>query len=84
VLTVDDVDLIITVVEDASEDILQRHEVKQETLYERIEKELKDIQQAIYSSHAVPTVPSSSEIAELGDEPTQLQRLVDATEARLQ
>jgi hypothetical protein len=50
VLTVDDVDLIIAVVEDASEDILQRHEAKQETLYERIEKELKDIQQAIYSS----------------------------------
>jgi hypothetical protein len=83
VLTVDDVDLIIAVVEDASEDILQRHEVKQETLYERIEKELKDIQQAIYSSRAVPTAPSSSEIAELGDEPTQLRRLADATEARL-
>jgi chromosome segregation ATPase len=28
VLTVDDVDLIIAVVEDASEDILQRHEAK--------------------------------------------------------
>jgi hypothetical protein len=83
VLTVDDVDLIITVVEDASEDILQRHEVKQETLYDRIEKELRDIQQAIYSSRAVSTVPSSSEIVELGDEPTQLRRLADATEARL-
>jgi hypothetical protein len=41
VLTVDDVDLIIAVMEDASEDILQRHGAKQETLYERIEKELK-------------------------------------------
>jgi hypothetical protein len=70
VLTVDDVDLIIAVVEDASEDILQRHEVKQEKLYERIEKELKDIQQAIHSSHTIPTAPSSAEIAELGDEPT--------------
>jgi hypothetical protein len=55
--------------------------VKKETLYERIDKELKDIQQAIYSSRAVPTTPSSLEIAELGDEPTQLRRLVDATEA---
>jgi hypothetical protein len=43
VITVDDVDLIIAVVEDTSEDILQRHEVKQEILYDRIEKELKDI-----------------------------------------
>jgi hypothetical protein len=68
-------------VEDASEDILQRHGAKQETLYERIEKELKEIQQAIHSSRAVPTVPSSSKIAELGDEPAQLRRLEDATEA---
>jgi hypothetical protein len=53
--------------------------VKQETLYERIDKELKDIQQDIHSSHAVSIVPLSSEIAELGDDPTQLQSLADAT-----
>jgi D-alanine-D-alanine ligase-like ATP-grasp enzyme len=29
-------------------------------------------------------VPSSSQVTELGDEPTQLRRLADATEARLQ
>jgi hypothetical protein len=50
-------------------------------MYDRIEKELKDIQQAIHSSRAVPTVPSSTESVELGDEPTQLRRLADATEA---
>jgi hypothetical protein len=83
VLTVDDVDLIITVVEYASEDILQRHGEKQEMMYERIEKELQEIQQAIHSSCAVPTTPSSAKIAELEDEPAQLKRLVDATEARL-
>jgi hypothetical protein len=33
---------------------------------------------------AVPTPPSSLEIAELGDEPTQLRILEDETEARLQ
>jgi predicted nucleic acid-binding Zn-ribbon protein len=32
----------------------------------------------------VPNVPSSSQVAELGDEPTQLRRLADVTEARLQ
>jgi hypothetical protein len=84
VLTVDDIDLIITVVEDALEDILQRHGAKQKTMYERIKKELKEIQQAIHSSRVVPTAPSSSKIVELGDEPSQLRRLADATEARLQ
>jgi hypothetical protein len=82
VLTVDDIQLIITAVEDTSEDILQRHEAKKETLYKKIEKELKDIKQALYSSHAVSTTPSSSKNVELGYDPTQLRRLVDATEVR--
>jgi hypothetical protein len=52
-------------------------------LYEIIENALKEIQKAIHSSHAVPTASSSSKIVELGDEPTQLRRLEDATKARL-
>jgi DNA anti-recombination protein RmuC len=56
---------------------------KQETMYDRIEAELKGVQQALYSSHAVSTAPSSSEGIEVGDEPAQLRRLADATEARL-
>jgi hypothetical protein len=68
----DDVDIIIAIVEDTLEDILQRHEAKKETLYDRIDKELKEIKQAIHLSRVVPTMPSSAEIAELGDEPTQL------------
>jgi hypothetical protein len=83
VLTVDDVDLIIVVMEKASEDILQRHGAKQETLYERIEKELKNIQQAIHSSHTVPIAPYLLKSAKLGDEPTQLRILADATEAQI-
>jgi hypothetical protein len=81
VLIVDDMDLIITTMEDSSEDILQRHEDNKETLYERIDKELKDIQQTIYSSRVVPIAPPSSEIIELGDDPTQLRRLEDETKA---
>jgi hypothetical protein len=46
--------------------------VKKEELYVRVDKELKEIQRAIQLSRAVPTVPSSSKIAELGDELTQL------------
>ena len=80
----DNIDLIIIDVEDASEDILQCYGAKQETLYARIEKELKEIQQAIHSSYVVPTMPTLSKIVELGDESAQLQRLADVTEARLQ
>jgi hypothetical protein len=83
VLTVEDVDLIIATVEDALEDILQRNEENQETLYHKIEKELKDIHQAIYSSRAVPIVPCSAKIVELVDDPSQLQWLADETKARL-
>jgi len=68
----DDIDLIIAIVEDASEKILQRYREKKETLYECIEKELKEIQEAIHSSHAIPTANSSSNITELRVGLTQL------------
>jgi hypothetical protein len=80
-LTEDDVDLIIIVMENDSKDILHHYGSKQETLYERIEKELKEIQQAIHLNRTVPTMPSSSKIAELGDKPTQLRKLAYAIEA---
>jgi hypothetical protein len=41
-------------------------------MYDIIEAELKGVQQAIYLSHVVSIVSSSSEGVELGDEPTQL------------
>jgi hypothetical protein len=37
-------DIIITVVEDSLESILHRYGEKKDVLYEKIEKELKDIQ----------------------------------------
>jgi hypothetical protein len=40
VLTVDDFDFIIAAVNDASQEILQKHEAKQEEMYDRIEVEL--------------------------------------------
>jgi hypothetical protein len=52
-------------------------------MYDKIEAKLKGVQQALYSSHTVSIVSSSSEGAKLGDEPTQLRRIVDATVARL-
>jgi hypothetical protein len=41
-------------------------------MYERVEKELKEMQQAIHSICTLPTTPSSSQVVELGDEPAQL------------
>ena len=79
----DDIDLIITVVSDTSEDIFQQNEAKQETMYDRIEKELKGVQQALYSSHVVSTASLSSGGTKVGDEPTQLWRLSDVTKAHL-
>jgi hypothetical protein len=52
-------------------------------MYDRIKVELKGVHQALYSSHAVFIAPSSSEGIELGDEPAQLHKLVDASEAHL-
>jgi hypothetical protein len=60
VLTVDDIDLIITIIKDSLEDIFQRHGENQDLMYDRIEKELKDIQQDIHLSRVVSIVPSST------------------------
>jgi hypothetical protein len=80
----EDISFFRRAMEDASEDILQRYGVKKKDLYGRIEKELMEVQQAIRLVRAVPTAPSSPHIiAELDDEPAQLRRLANATEARL-
>jgi hypothetical protein len=80
----DDISLVCGAMEDASEDILHRYGEKKDELYGKIEREMKNVHQFIRLARAVPTAPSSSQTTELGDEPTQLRRLVDATEARLQ
>jgi hypothetical protein len=52
-------------------------------MYDRIEVELKGVQRALQSIHVVSTEPPPSEELELGDEPTQLCKLVDVTEPHL-
>jgi hypothetical protein len=59
-LTKDDISLFCGVIEDVSEDILQRYGAKQEELYEKVEKEMNEIHQAIQLIHLVLIVPSSS------------------------
>jgi hypothetical protein len=80
----DEIILVRGVMEDSYEDILQIYAANQEKLYGTIEKELSEVHEAICSVRVVPTAPSSSETAELGDEPAQLLRPVDETEAQLQ
>jgi hypothetical protein len=55
----------------------------QEEMYDRIKVELRGVQQAFQSSLTVSTVPPPSKAPVLGDQPTQLPRLADATEAHL-
>jgi hypothetical protein len=50
-------------------------------VYERIEVELRGVQQSLHSSCVVSTAPPPSEEKELGEEPAQLRRIADATEA---
>jgi hypothetical protein len=82
-LMLDDFEFIITTISDASQDIMQNTEAKQVAIYEKIETELRGVQQALHSIHAVSTAPSPSEEPKLWDEPSQLCRIVYATEARL-
>jgi hypothetical protein len=62
---------------------MQNTKAKQETMYDRIEIELRGVHQALQSSRVVSTTPLPSEGLELGDEPAQLHKIDDATEARL-
>jgi len=51
-------------------------------MYDRIETELRGVQQALHSSRAVSTTSPPLEEPEMGDEPAQLRRIVDATAGR--
>jgi hypothetical protein len=42
-------------------------------MYNHIEIEIQGVQQALQSSHVVPTTPLTTGTIELGDKPSQLQ-----------
>jgi hypothetical protein len=83
ILTPDDFDFIVAALNDASLEIAEKQEAKQEEMYNRIEVELQGVQQALQSSRAVSTAPLPLGTPELGDEPAQLHRIADTVEARL-
>jgi hypothetical protein len=82
-LTSDDFDFIVAALNDASLEIAEKQEAKQEEVFSRIKDELQGVQQALQSSRAVSTVPLSAGTSELGDEPAQLHRIADTVEACL-
>jgi hypothetical protein len=83
VLTSDDFDFLIAALNDALLEIAEKQEAKQETMYDRIEIELRGVQQTLQSSRAVFSVPLPLGTPELGDKPIQLHRLADTVEASL-
>jgi hypothetical protein len=60
-LMLDDFDFIIAVVLDASQYIMQNIEAKKATMYEKIEIELRGVQQALQYSCTVSTATSPLE-----------------------
>jgi DNA-directed RNA polymerase specialized sigma subunit len=79
----DDFDFIVAALNDASLEIEEKQEAKQEEVFSRIKVELQEVQQALQSSRVVSTVPLTAGTPEMGDEPAQLHRIVDMVEAHL-
>jgi hypothetical protein len=80
---VDYIDLMIVFVSDTLEDIFHQSKAKEETMFYRIEAELKGVQQALYSIHTVSTASFSIGDIEVGYDPAQLHRLEDSTKDHL-
>jgi hypothetical protein len=82
-LTSDDFDFIVATLNDASLEIAEKQEAKQEEVFSQIKDELQGVQQELQSSHIVSNMPLSARTTELGDEPSQLHQIVDIVEACL-
>ena len=72
ILISNDFDFIIAALNDASLEIVEKKEAKQEEVYNRMKFELQGVQHALQSSHTVSTTPLSVGTLELGDELAQL------------
>jgi chromosome segregation ATPase len=74
---------LIVALNDASLEIADRQEAKQEEIFSRLKGEFQEVQQALQSSRVVSTVPLTIETIGTGDEPTQLRQIAEKVEARL-
>jgi hypothetical protein len=82
-LTPDDFSFLLATMNEAIEEITEKQEAKQETMYNRIEIELQGVQQALQSSRAVSTALLPEGTTEEGDEPVQLHKIAATVEVRL-
>jgi hypothetical protein len=76
-LTLDEFDFIVATVNDASKEIIEKKEVKQEQMYSQTEIALQGVQQVLQSSQAISTAPLPEGTTEVGDESLQLCKIVD-------
>jgi hypothetical protein len=83
ILTSNDFDFIVAALNDASLEIIEKQEARQEEMYNRIEVKLQGVHHALQSSRIVSIAPLPLETLELGDEPSQLHQLTDTIEALL-
>jgi hypothetical protein len=82
-LTPDDFSFLIAAMNEAIEEITEKQEAKQDTMYHRVEIELQGVQQALQSSRAVSSAPLPEGTTEEGNAPVQLRKIVDTVKVRL-
>jgi hypothetical protein len=82
-LTLDDFDFIVATFNDASKEIIEKEEAKQEKMYSQIEIMLQGVQKAIQSSREISTTPLPEGTTEVGYESVYLHKIVDTVEVQL-
>jgi hypothetical protein len=82
-LMLDDFEFIVAIVNDASKEIIENQEVKQEKMYSQIEIVLQGVQQELQSRRAISTTPLQEGKIKVGDESVQLHKIVDTVEVCL-
>jgi two-component sensor histidine kinase len=83
ILTYDDFDFIIAALNEASLQIAEKQEAKQEEVFHRIKDELQGVQQELQSSRATFTAPLPLETPEMEYESAELHRIADIVKAFL-
>jgi hypothetical protein len=82
-LNPDDSIFLLATLNKVIEEITEKQEAKQETMYNRIEIELQGVQRSLQSSCATPMTPLLEGTIEEGDESVQLRKIADIVEVHL-
>jgi hypothetical protein len=82
-LTSDDFNFIVVALNDASLEIAEKQEAKQEEMLSWIKVKFQEVRHALQSSRTVSIAPLTTGTPKKGDEPAQLHQIVDTIEAHL-